>query len=71
MGDSAAVRRGRWKLLRERADAPAALYDLGADVREERDLAAAEPAEAAALAGLLREWERGLVPPRWVNERPR
>lgn len=55
-----AVRDGKWKLIAR--DRPAAvlfgssyeLYDLDADPREQRDLAAAEPERTAAMAAALR-----------------
>jgi len=56
-----AVRDGKWKLIAR--DRPAAfllgssleLYDLAADPREQRDLAAVEPERAAAMAAALRD----------------
>lgn len=64
-----AVREGRWKLLRERANEPFKLFDLAEDVPESRDLAAAQPERVLALEAKLRRWESGLVPPRWTNAR--
>jgi arylsulfatase A-like enzyme len=53
------LRRGPWKLvLPDRGDAAAELYHLGDDPGELRDLAAARPAEVAALRALLAR-ERG------------
>jgi arylsulfatase A-like enzyme len=45
-----AVVRGRWKLVTHRAGEAQELYDLDADPREQRNLAASEPARAAELA---------------------
>jgi arylsulfatase A-like enzyme len=39
-GFQQAVRMGNWKAVRLKPDAPLELYDLAADPREERDLAA-------------------------------
>jgi arylsulfatase A-like enzyme len=50
----AALRRGRWKLVR-RGDR-SELYDLGADPGEQRDLAAREPERTRALAEQLSRW---------------
>jgi arylsulfatase len=60
---NAAVRRGRWKLVREHAR-PWELYDLTADRSELRDLAAEEPGLAAELAADWDAWARrvGLIP---------
>jgi len=48
--DLRVIREGRWKYIQ--APRPE-LYDLGADPREERNLAAAEPARAAAFQAAL------------------
>jgi arylsulfatase A-like enzyme len=61
-GKLLAVREGRWKLVRG-ASAKDELYDLGSDVAEARDLAAAEPAVAARLAQALEAWNRELIAP--------
>lgn len=52
---NAAVRRGRWKLVREHA-APWELYDLDADRSELTDLAGRHPALVSELAGAYRRW---------------
>ena len=64
---NAAVRRGRWKLVREHGR-PWELYDLAADRSELRDLAADRRGPAAELAAeLAADWEAwarrvGLIP---------
>lgn len=60
---NAAVRRGRWKLVREHGQ-PWELYDLAADRSELRDLAAERAGLAAELTGDWDAWARrvGLIP---------
>lgn len=60
----AAVREGRWKLLRF-PDRPPELYDLGLDPGERINRFAAEPALAAALMRKLFAWEGTVQHPRW------
>jgi len=48
-----AVRRGQWKAVRNGSRAPVELYDLAADPRESRDVAAAQPKLAAELQELM------------------
>lgn len=69
MGDRIAVRRGNWKLIRERRGQPFRLYDLDADVKESNDLASAEPERVASLTKALAGWESRLIPPRFTNRR--
>lgn len=58
-GSRSALRRGRYKLLRNQNDQPWELYDLANDPGETKDLAAAKP---EVVAGLARRFER------WVAE---
>ncbi len=51
-----AVRDGRWKLVEHYDSGRAELYDLDADVGEQKDLAAAQAARTAALRAQLRQW---------------
>ena len=55
---SAAVRRGDWKLISWLEDGREELFHLGEDLGEQRDLAAREPARAAALRTELRAWQQ-------------
>jgi len=50
------LREGRWKLVRHYTWERTLLFDLEADPREQRDLAAAEPERAAAMAATLEAW---------------
>ncbi|MFD7307974.1 arylsulfatase [Promicromonospora sp. NPDC059942] len=54
---NAAVRHGRWKLVRE-AGQPWELYDVGADRGETHDLAAAHPGVVARLERCWEAWAR-------------
>jgi N-acetylgalactosamine-6-sulfatase len=61
-----AVRDGDWKYVR-RADSgefEAWLFDLARDMGEQNNLLADQPAEAARLQALLRDWETGVAPAR-------
>jgi arylsulfatase A-like enzyme len=69
-GDQLSVRDGRWKLIRtvrdvsyapelERVAGTAELYDLAADPRELRDVAAAHARERARLGAALDAWLAG------------
>lgn len=67
--DYYAVRRGPWKLLQNHPYMPFRLYNLDADPREQRDVAAENRAVVEELAGALREHLRraGAVP--WQDGR--
>ncbi|MCC6849867.1 MAG: sulfatase-like hydrolase/transferase [Deltaproteobacteria bacterium] len=60
-----AVRAGAYKLILDDRTGVRVLYDLVHDPYERADLAAREPARAAALARLLADWASALAPPRW------
>ena len=53
---ASAVRIGNWKLIRHDGTAVMELYDLAADPSEHHDLAAQDPARAAAMAATLDHW---------------
>jgi arylsulfatase A-like enzyme len=54
---AAALREGRWKIVRTATDAPWELYDLVADPTESNNLADRRSAVLQRLAGLYSEWE--------------
>jgi arylsulfatase A len=51
-----AIREGDWKLVEQFEDGSLELYDLAADVGENRNLATAEPERAARMLAALRDW---------------
>jgi arylsulfatase A-like enzyme len=54
---TAALREGRWKIVRPEKDAPWELYDLVTNPIESNDLAARKPAELKRLTALYTAWE--------------
>ena len=50
-----AVRRGRWKIIRNQLDGPWELYDLSADERDTTDVAAAHPEVVEELSAWVRQ----------------
>ncbi|MEZ5400805.1 MAG: sulfatase-like hydrolase/transferase [Bryobacteraceae bacterium] len=68
-GRSMALRRGRWKIVRQPAgrNAPAqfALYDLAADVAETRDLRESAKPDFERLSREVEELNRQMAPPLW------
>lgn len=61
---AAAVRHGRWKLIRTPRQANL-LFDLDNDVGETLDLSSERPDIVAALDRDLADWERTMKPPLW------
>ena len=57
-----AVRQGKWKLVWS-GDAPPRLYDLAADIEEEKDLAATQPDLVKTLQAAWTEWNKKNVAP--------
>jgi arylsulfatase A-like enzyme len=57
----AALRRGRWKLVDNGAEASAELYDLAADPTEQRDLADRQPARVETMQRELVDWTARLA----------
>jgi arylsulfatase A-like enzyme len=53
---SGAIRDGNWKLVEHYDDGKLELFDLRSDVAEKRNLAASDPARAAALRDRLHTW---------------
>ncbi|MFW5786549.1 MAG: sulfatase-like hydrolase/transferase [bacterium] len=64
-GYNLAVRRGEWKLYRDRRNDITRLYDLGSDPGETTDLSTAHPGKVAELEDALAVWEAGLAPKAW------
>ena len=54
---AAAVREGRWKLIRFFEDGHEELYDLGQDIGETTNLAQTHPAQTGRLSELLTRWQ--------------
>ncbi|MGM0491209.1 MAG: sulfatase/phosphatase domain-containing protein, partial [Planctomycetota bacterium] len=53
-GYQQAIRKGKWKAVRPRADRPIELYDLQSDPREARDVARQHPELVAEFAELFK-----------------
>lgn len=68
-GDRWAVRMGDWKLRHNDAGETPRLYNLASDIAEQRDLASAEPEQAARLQAAWSAWNAELETPRWVTSR--
>jgi len=73
---AAAVRAGRWKLIRVAEDPlqekrglllPLMLFDLEKDPGETENLAGQYPEKAKELLHALEHWEKGLTQPRWYD----
>lgn len=56
-GQHAALRMGDWKIVREKPEQPWALFDLGSDLGERKDLAAVQPDRLAQLAAEFGRWK--------------
>ncbi len=67
MGQQAAVRKGRWKLVIRRQQSPE-LYDLVADIAEQRDLAQQEPDVLRKLGQAYEQWNAQMAEPLWVRK---
>ena len=57
-GRHAALRRGDWKILRERPTQPWRLFDLATDAGESRNQAALKPDRVSELAATFERWEK-------------
>jgi arylsulfatase B len=64
-GGKAAVREGRWKLVREGSRSPWELHDLRADLGESNDLAAQEPGVVERLVAAWERWDLPMIAPLW------
>ncbi len=67
-GQQAAVRGGNWKLVKIGSDPPQ-LFDLAADISEEKDLAAEKPDKVKQLNNTFDKWNSQLVDPLWGTAR--
>jgi len=65
-----AIRHGDWKLVRAKGITEPALFNLAADIGEQHDLTAAEPAIADKLKALWDAWNAEQIPPRWPPNKP-
>ncbi len=71
-GEQWAIRHGDWKLVVAREGGPTPeLYNLGADIAESKNLAAARPEKVAELQALWDKWNVQQAPPSSPPERPR
>ncbi len=64
-GGKAAVREGRWKLVRDGGQKPWELYDLDKDIGESDDMAARQSEVVARLRAAWERWDAELIQPRW------
>jgi arylsulfatase A-like enzyme len=69
-GEKHAVRRGDWKYLVAEDEGTVELYDLRADPRETRNLAAERPEVAADLADILATWREAVTRPDSLTLQP-
>ncbi len=65
-GPQTAIRQGEWKAVRLR-DGDWELYNLAEDAGEARDLASANPDRLKRLREEWEQWNRQLMPPRWIR----
>jgi len=68
VGDNAAVRRGRHKLINLN-NRRGLVFDLMDDPGERRDLAASRPDIVKRLMDDIAAWETEMAPPRWTGQR--
>lgn len=68
-GPQYAVRQGDWKWVKAAIDTKPILVNLATDPGESRDLAASEPARAAAMETLWQKWNSEMQPERWHDPR--
>lgn len=65
-GDGAAVRAGKWKLIRIKSD-PVLLFDLDKDISEAANVANRYPEIVKDLMAKLDAWEKELSVPHWAG----
>jgi arylsulfatase B len=64
-GGQAALREGRWKLVRDGDRKPWELYDLDQDIGESDDQAAQKPEVVGRLRAAWERWDSGMIQPLW------
>lgn len=64
-GGKAAMREGRWKLVRDGGHRSWELYDLDKDIGESDDVAARNPKVVGRLVEAWGRWDSGLIKPLW------
>ncbi len=64
-GDQMAIRHGNLKLVQGRGAASRMLFDLAADIGEQKDLSADRPEVVKELTTKYDEWNKTLEQPRW------
>ena len=69
-GKQMAIRHGDWKMVRAKGITEPALFNLAADIGEQHDLSAAEPAIAEKLKALWDAWNAEQIPPLWPPNKP-
>ena len=57
-GKHAAVRKGDWKIVREKPEQPWQLFNLADDLEESRNLASQQPERVARLKAVFADWEK-------------
>lgn len=63
-GVAAAVRSGKWKLIRVNSN-PTLLFNLNKDISETKNLANKRPRKVKRLLAKIQNWEKKLEVPRW------
>jgi arylsulfatase A-like enzyme len=64
-GGMAALREGRWKLVRDGGQKPWELYDLKKDVGESDNQVARKPEVVGRLTATWERWNSGMIQPLW------
>jgi arylsulfatase A-like enzyme len=64
-GPQWAIRHGNYKLVQGAGQAAPGLYNLAADISEQKDLTAAEPSRVTELKSLYEKWNAEQAEPKW------